>query len=566
MNRAAVWSALVLLFVGCLASPPSAFAAPLAQSTVAWTGYYFANRNLQGDPVFVREDADINFAWGNSAPAPGLPADDFSVRWTRWLYIDAAGDWTFSLMADDGVRLFVDDMLVLDEWADQPPLARSVSIPLTQSFHLFRVEYYDHTGSAQVQFQMLSANYPDWRGEYYGSLDLSSTPAFVRNDSAVNFNFGTTGPGGGVPGSNFAVRWMRGQFFDAGRYRFTTTTDDGVRLWVDNQLLVDQWRDQTTKSWSGDIALASGTHLIRMEYFNHGGAALATLTWSLVPGSGELWHSDYFDNTALGGTPDLSRDTADIHYDWGPTAPGPGIPAGGNWSARFTSRRVVSLAGYYTVSAMADDGMRVWLDNEVLIDEWHDQPATPHAATAFLNPGAHDWRVDFYQHSGSASLHVQITPGVVAPSLEELESPSTGDVIVDDNAAGFFKGGATDGWRELKSGYGGHALWAPSNTFSQPQSNWARWYPPLPRAGNYAISVYIPANTATTQAARYSIQHAGANDLVQISQALYTDQWVSLGTFYFDALGDEYVGLTDVTFEPSQTTKLAVDAIRFSPR
>ncbi len=566
MKRATLRIALAILFVACLWSPLRAHAAPPAQSTMAWTGYYFANRNLQGTPNFTRQDADINFAWGNNAPAPGLPADDFSVRWIRWLYLDATGDWTFSLTADDGVRLFIDDELVLDEWTDQTPLAHSVTLRLTQSFHLFRVEYYDHTGSAQVQFQMLSASYPDWRGEYYANLDLSGTPSFIRNDSILNFNFGTTGPGGGIPGNNFSVRWMRRQYFDTGRYRFTTLTDDGVRLWVDNQLLVDQWRDQTTKSWSGDIALASGTHLIRMEYFNHGGAALAVLTWSPVSGSPEVWRAEFFDNTSLGGSPDLARDTADIHYDWGTTSPGPGIPSGINWSARFTSRRVASLAGYYTVSAMADDGLRVWVDNEVLLDEWHDQPATPHAATIYLDPGPHNWRVDFYQHSGAASLHVQIAPGVVAPSPEEQTAPSPGDVIVDDNAAGFFKGGGTGGWRDFKGGYGGHALWTMNNTFSQSPSNWGRWYPSLSRAGNYAVSAYIPANLATTRAARYWIQHAGTNDLAQISQGLYADQWVSLGTFNFDATGSEYVALTDATYEPVQSTKLAVDAIRFSPR
>ncbi len=565
MKRAILCTALVSLLFGFLAYP-SATAAPLAQSAQAWTGYYFANRELRGDPAFVREDADIDFAWGNNSPAPGLPADDFSVRWIRWLYIDATGDWTLTLTADDGIRLFVDDVLVLDAWGDQMPLARSVTVRLTQSFHLFRVEYYDHTGGAQAQLKMLSAKYPDWRGEYYAGLDLSGAPAFVRNDSAVNFNFGTTGPGNGVPASNFAVRWTRAQYLDAGNYRFTTTTDDGVRLWVDNRILVDRWTDQTTKSWFGDVSLNSGTHLIRMEYYNRGGAALAVLNWTPAPGSAELWRGEYYDNTGLSGTPDLTRDTTDIHFDWGTSAPGPGIPNGVNWSARFTSRRVVSVAGYYTVSAMADDGMRVWLDGEVLIDEWHDQPATPHAATVFLDVGSHDWRVDFYQHTGSASLDVQINPGVVAPSFEELVAPSIGAVIVDDNAAGFFKGGQADGWKELKSGYGSHALWALNNAFPQPQSNWARWYPPLPRAGNYAVSVYIPANAATTQSARYSLEHAGANDLAQINQALYADQWVSLGTYYFDATGSEYVALTDATYEPSQSTKLAVDAIRFTPR
>lgn len=557
--------ATLFFLIESIATASSLLASPPLQTTTAWTGAYFANRNLQGSPVFVRNDPTIDFNWGSGSPGAGIPANDFSVRWMRWVFIDTPGDWTFTTITDDGVRLFIDDALAIDSWVDQPPSVHTAKVNLTQAFHLVRIEYYNHDGSAQAHLEILSPNFPDWRGEYYSNPDLAGAPVFVRNDGAINFNFSTAGPGGGIPGTNFSARWTRSQYLNTGRYRFTTTTDDGVRLWVDHQLIIDHWVDQVPKTWPGEITLAAGNHLIEMEYFQRDGAALAVLTWSPVSGTTETWRGEYFDNPGLAGAPALSRDDVDVNFNWGTASPGSGIPSGQNWSARWASRKMANLAGYYTVTATADDGVRVWIDDNILIDQWHDEPPTTYAASVFLNSGPHDWRVEFYQHLGAASLRVQLTPGVSSPATVVVP-PASADVIVDDGGAGFFKGGEAAAWHDFSGGYGGHASWMQNNVFSQVAYSWARWYPALPRPGIYEVSVYVPANLATTHNARYWIQHAGTYDIRPVNQSLYANQWVVLGTFYFSAGGGEYVSLADSTYEPLDSTALAVDAAKFSPR
>ena len=541
---------------------PIANATPPAQTTAAWTGFYFANRNLQGNPALVRDDPAIDFAWGKNSPGAGIPADDFSARWTRWLFIDTPGNWTLTTINNDGVRLFVDDALVIDAWSDQPLTARSVTLNLSPSFHLVRMEYYKHSDNAEARLQLTSPNFPDWRGEYFSNPDLIGAPAFSRNDASINFNFGTAGPGGGVASTNFSARWTRSQYFSAGRYRFTTTTDDGVRLWVDGQLVIDQWHDQTPTSWRVDLSLADGNHWLEMDYYQHGSSAQAQLTWAPVTGSIDLWRGDYFANPSLDGTAAFTRDDADINLDWGTGSPGKGIAPSTNWSARWTSRRATNAPGFYTVIVTADDGARVWVDNALLIDQWHDQSPTPYAAMVYLNVGQHDWRIEFYQHLGAASLHVDITPGATEPLLST--QPTAGDVIIDTKNIGFIKSGLA--WQTASNGSGGFALSTPNNTYAQDSSNSARWYPSLDRAGNYEVSVYIPGNIGTTRSARYGIVHAGAYDYSVINQSLYSNQWVSLGKYYFSALGGEYVFVSDVTYEPYQSTTVVVDAVKFSPR
>ena len=556
-----MWFALIAAAVAITPalSTPRASASPAAQSTTAWTGSYYANPDLQGDPAFTREDASIDFGWGEISPGGGIPASDFSARWTRWVSISTPGEWKFTTITDGGVRLFIDDNLVIDGWSDQATSARTVALNLTQSFHLVKMEYAHHSGNAEAHLIITSASYPDWRGEYFDNPDLVGAPVFVRNDSAIHFDFGTTGPGGKIPGTNFSVRWTGSPHFDAGAYRFTMTVDDGGRLWVDNHLLIDQWHDQTPTTYTADVQLDAGYHFVKMEFYQHGSGAQADMNITRVDGA-ETWQGEYFDNPGLQGSPALTRDDTAIDFDWGSAPPGKGIARGTDWSARWTARRNTANAGYYTVAATADDGVRVYIDNAVVIDQWHDASSTTYSAMTYLTAGEHDWRVEFYQHAGTASLHLQILSGAVLPQ----SSQSPGDVVVDTQSADLTKGGSAGAWQTAPNGNGGSAFKMPNSTYAQAASNWARWYATLPRAGYYKVSVYLPANVGTTRNAQYWIAHDGAFDFRSVNQSLYSNQWVNLGVFYFSATGSEYVTLSDVTYEPAQSTAIAVDAVKFS--
>ncbi|MBI5303700.1 MAG: hypothetical protein HY868_16310 [Chloroflexi bacterium] len=562
MKRTTLHIVLIVLalLVAGIVSTTSVAASPNAQTATAWTGFYYSNRNLQGNPVFTRDDPNINFVWGSGGPGGGIPGQNFSVRWIRWVYFDRAGNWTLTTITDDGVRLFVDDTLVIDQWRDQTTAAHNATVNLAMGFHLVKMEYYQADGTAEARLQIASASYPDWRGEYYNNPDLAGSPVFIRNDSAINFNFGTAGPGGGIPGVNFSVRWTRTQYFATGNYRFTTTTDDGARLWVDNQLIIDRWIDQGPTAWSGDIALTEGNHAVKMEYYQRGGAALAVLTWTTIADI-ETWHGEYFNNPNLSGAPTLFRDDTNLNFNWNGQSPGLGIP-GTNWSARFTSRRNTHANGYYTVAATSDDGVRVWVDNNILIDQWRDQAPTTYAVTVYLNAGAHDWRVEYYQRDGGSMLRVTIASGVNPPP----PPPPGGEVIVDVRNPGFSKGGSASGWHQAPNSYGSFAYWTENNTYAAPYYNWARWYPTLPAAGYYETFVYIPAGIASTRNARYWVQHGGAYQMRRVAQALYPNQWVSLGTYYFHARGGEYVSLSDVTYEPFLSTSIVFDAVKFVAR
>ena len=137
------------------------------------------------------------------------------------------------------------------------------------------------------------------------------------------------------------------------------------------------------------------------------------------------------------------------------------------------------------------------------------------------------------------------------------------EVIVDDQSSGFTKYGTSSYWHEASIGYNSHMFWTYNNQWTI--DNYAIWQPNLSSggAGTYAVYVYIPNNYATTTNATYTVFHNGITDTRTVNQAIYFNQWVSLGSFYFSANGNEYVQLVDKTGEAAITKMIGFDAVKW---
>ncbi len=118
-------------------------------------------------------------------------------------------------------------------------------------------------------------------GSYYPSNNLSGSPA-VWIDAGIDFDWGVGRPSYSVGTDNFSVRWTGYVRTEAaGDYTFTTRTDDGARLWVDGQLLIDDWTDHAPQDESGVISLGAYTEYpITFEYYEATGGAVAQLRWT----------------------------------------------------------------------------------------------------------------------------------------------------------------------------------------------------------------------------------------------------------------------------------------------
>ncbi len=114
-------------------------------------GSYYNGANFE-ELVLVRTDPQINFNWGDGSPAPDIVnVDQFSVSWTGEVEIPFSGTWNFYTNTDDGVRLWVDDQLLIDRWQNQPAIGLKGTIYLVAGRYALEMEYYDNAGSALAQ-------------------------------------------------------------------------------------------------------------------------------------------------------------------------------------------------------------------------------------------------------------------------------------------------------------------------------------------------------------------------------------------------------------------------------
>lgn len=380
----------------------------------SWTARYWNNRTLSGDPVLVRSEGSINYDWGAGSPAPEVQVDNFSAEWTQTVNIPA-GTYRFTITTDDGMRVFVDNTVVIESWFDSQVRTVTADVFLGAGDHAIKVQYYEAGGVAVAKFNMsLISGQPAppstaWLGEYFNNTNLAGTPVMVRNDQNINFNWGFGSPDVVVQSDNFSVRWSRTLNLDAGRYRFTTVTDDGVRLSVNGVRVLDKWQVQAVTAYTVEVDIPGGNTPVVMDYFEAQGLAEARLTWTKVsgttpppppppPATGN-WHAEYFGNTTLSGAPLLTRSEQSINYDWGFGSPAPQVPVD-NFSARWTTS--VNLpAGRYLFNVSSDDGMRVFVNDTVVIDAWFDRAVASFTAEKDLS-GPTTIRVEYYERTGLA--------------------------------------------------------------------------------------------------------------------------------------------------------------------
>lgn len=125
-------------------------------------GAYFSNAKLSGSPVLQRIEA-INFDWGTQSPGPGLNADNFSVRWTGQVEIPATGSYRFRTLSDQGVRVYVDGVRIIDDWGAHTARTKTSSAHVyAEGRHTITVEYYEKSSSAVIKLYWLQPAAADY--------------------------------------------------------------------------------------------------------------------------------------------------------------------------------------------------------------------------------------------------------------------------------------------------------------------------------------------------------------------------------------------------------------------
>ncbi|MBO0939684.1 right-handed parallel beta-helix repeat-containing protein [Fibrella sp. HMF5335] len=236
--------------------------------------------------------------------------DNFGLKFTGYINVPADGQYTFYTYSDDGSKLYIGTTEVVNNDFGHAEQERSGTIGLKAGRHAISIPYLQGGGGkalsvsysgpgigkqvipASAFYRVGTGTTPTTPatglgtgllGSYFNNKTLTAPSVLTRTDPTIDFDWGLGSPAPSVNVDNFSVRWS-GQVEApvTGSYFFTTTADDGVRLWVNNVLVIDNWNDHPpTSNTSGGLALVGGQkYSIRLEYYESGVGALARLQWS----------------------------------------------------------------------------------------------------------------------------------------------------------------------------------------------------------------------------------------------------------------------------------------------
>ncbi|MES2733800.1 MAG: PA14 domain-containing protein [Bacteroidota bacterium] len=366
-------------------------------------------------------------------------AEYFGVVYWGDIKITTAGSYTFYTNSDDACKVYLDGNLVVN----QGPFGQDQSgtVSLTAGLHRIRLEYFQGFGGkslivswdgpgisrvaipSSVLFRSAMTTGNGLMANYFNGTNFENR-VLQRVDPTINFDWAAGSPDGTVLMDGFSARWI-GQIQPAfsETYTFIINSDNGRRLWINDQLIIDKWLSDWSIEYTGTIALQAGQkYNIRLEYFEDYGGANCKLEWSspsqlrqVVPqarlyptfsGNGTGLSAVYFNGNNF-QTQVLQRTDPTVAFDWGNGSPAAGVNAD-NFSARWTGFVQPTYSGAYSFYIKSDNGRRVWVNNQLVVDKWLNDWDVWYSGSINLSAGQkYPIKVEYFDGVGGANISLQ---------------------------------------------------------------------------------------------------------------------------------------------------------------
>ena len=325
---------------------------------------YYDNNNFTTLKI-NRTDPTVNFQWWSGSPDASIGGDTFSARWTGQVQPLYSQTYTFYTTSDDGARLWVNGQLVIDSWASHPPLEASGTISLTagQKYD-FKLEYHEDGGDATLQLSWSSASQPKQiipQSQLYpAAAAVTSVPTQVSIPP-------TNTP---VPPTNTPIPPTK-----------VPATIAPTKVPPTKTPIPPTKVPPTTVPTSAPTNVAPGT------------------------GTGTGLAAAYYDNNNF-TTLKINRTDPTVNFQWWNGSPDASI-GGDTFSARWTGQVQPLYSQTYTFYTNSDDGTRLWVNGQLVIDSWASHPPLEASGTISLTAGQkYDIKLEYHEDGGDATLQL----------------------------------------------------------------------------------------------------------------------------------------------------------------
>jgi hypothetical protein len=354
-------------------------------------GEYFNEPNLSA-PVLTRTDPTIDFDFGQGSPVAGVAADTYSMRWTGQVVPRFSQTYTFTTLSDDGVRLWVNDVQLVNNWTDHAPTENAGTIALTAGVPVsIRLEYYNIWGAAVIRLY--------WASSAQAREIVPATQLLLPGSTPPPPPTGTA-PTITTPPATIGVA--------SGQAATFSVVAGGTAP------LSYQWQrngSNISGATGASYTLASPTvadsgaafRVVVSNAFGSITSAAATLSVSASTGRG--LRGEYFDEMDLTSLV-LTRTDATVNFDFGEGSPVAGVAAE-SYSVRWTGQVVPRFSQTYTFTTLSDDGVRLWVNDVQLVNNWTNHAPTEDAGTIALTAGVPvSIRLEYYNIWGAAQIRL----------------------------------------------------------------------------------------------------------------------------------------------------------------
>ena len=194
-------------------------------------------------------------------------------------------EWNDNSDNESGFKIYDGDSLVAS--VDTNVTVYTVGGLAPNSYHCYHVRAFNEFGDsgwtdwACASTQVSSCPSDKYLTKYFNNPTLSGSPQWTTcEDWPINHDdWGHGGPGHGINNDNFSAQWTGRAHFDEGDYTFIARADDGIRVWIDNERILNEWRDQAAREFRVTRHVNAGNHSIKVEYYEHTGEAVAQFRW-----------------------------------------------------------------------------------------------------------------------------------------------------------------------------------------------------------------------------------------------------------------------------------------------
>ncbi|PFM62723.1 galactose oxidase [Bacillus cereus] len=378
---------------------------------------------------FKKKTEQVHYNWGNGGPLKNI-TDNFSATFDQ--KPEFSGEYFIQTLADDSVRVDVNGKRVIDRWSGSTKQIDRAILP--KDIKSIKTEYHENTGDAAIFSDVVG--FGDWIGYYYPNKNLEGFPIDAKRilgttSVSLKENFGVGSPTEKVKSDNFSARYTTIQRMKAGEYIIRGLANDGIRVLIDGKVVLDRWTPSSYKEEARKITINDGTgssvlgnstekdiHLIEVQYFDASKESKLEFNMKSYDGGYDFlekpWMAEYYNSTDLKGDPvivggenSLLEKIDKIDFNWGNASPHPIIQSN-KFSARFKLYKPnLPSYGTYLFEVKAKGGVRVYNDDNLIIDLWNSNDGKLHSVEVPLSFSM-KITIEYQKKEDNANLHFNV--------------------------------------------------------------------------------------------------------------------------------------------------------------